>query len=268
MKKLCVPLLALAMMLLLCGCVWFMENPEEEQQSAAVYEPVQDEIEATPEPARKENPVSGFYADYYDACGAMEELFQSRLEGEPSKETADTLIYLAEHDLAVSQGKITFGWLLSTDTEGSFSSSVSGAAEGSGTITIGIVQQPQAEDTLELEPLMTPEMPQLSPIPNEEDQEKNQYTLNFQFASGDTLSGTLTAEGLKYTQDKDDGCSVEIITEGGVWESTVVRGDGLVTVLRCDNDGLHFTVAASAELHEAGTDIYRWTSDSAGARRI
>lgn len=268
MKKICLLLIASAMVFLLCGCVWFMEGTEEEQQSAPVYEPVQDEIEATPEPARKENPVSGFYADYYDACGAMEELFQSRLEGEPSKETADTLIYLAEHDLAVSLGKITFGWLLSTDTEGSFSSSVSGAAEGSGTITMGIVQQPQAEDTLALEPLMMTETPQLSPIPTEEDQEKKQYTLNFQFASGDTMSGTLTAEGLKYTQDKANGCSVEIITEGGVWESTVVRSDGLVTILRCDQEGLHFAVSASAELHEAGTDIYSWTSDSAGARRI
>jgi len=268
MKKLCVLLLAAAMVFLLCGCVWFMEKPEEEQQSTAVYEPVQDEIEVTPEPERKENPVSGFYADYYDACEAMGELFHSRLEGEPSKETADTLIYLAEHDLAVSLGKITFGWLLSTDTEGSFSSSVSGAAEGSGTITMGIVQQPQAEDTLALEPLMTTETPQLSPIPTEEDQEKKQYTLNFQFASGDSMLGTLTADRLKYTQDKDDGCSVEIITEDGVWESTVVRGDGLVTILRCDDDGLHFTVAASTELHEAGTDIYSWTSDSAGARRI
>ena len=268
MKKLCVLLIASAMVFLLCGCVWFMEKPEEERQAAAAYEPVQDEIEATPEPARKENPVSGFYADYYDACEAMEELFQSRLEGEPSKETADTLIYLAEHDLAVSQGRITFGWLLSTDTEGSFSSSVSGAAEGSGTITMGIEQQPQAEDTLALEPLMTTETPQLSPIPTEEDQEKKQYTLNFQFASGDTLSGTLTAEGLKYTQDKADGCSVEIITEGGVWESTVERSDGLVTILRCDEDGLHFVVSASIELHETGEDIYSWTSDSAGARRI
>jgi len=121
MKKLCVSLLAALIGASLCGCVWFMEKPEEEKQQT-VYEPVQDVIEATPEPTRKENPVSAFYGDYYDACGAMEELFQSRLEGEPSKEAADTLIYLAEHDLAVSQGKITFGWLLSTDTEGSFSS--------------------------------------------------------------------------------------------------------------------------------------------------
>ncbi|MBR5292207.1 MAG: hypothetical protein IKU32_04735 [Clostridia bacterium] len=267
MKKLSILLFAAMMAVSLCGCVWFMNEPEEEQQSTAVYEPVQDEIEVTPEPARKENPVSAFYSDYYDACGAMEELFQSRLEGEPSKETADTLIYLAEHDLAVSQGKITFGWLLSTDAEGSFSSSVSGAAEGSGTITAGIAQ-PRSEDTLELSPLMTPQAPQLSPIPGEMNQEQEQYTLSFQFASGDTMSGTLTAEGLEYTQNKADGSSVEIITEDGVWESTVVRGDGLITILRCDGKGLHFTVAESIESHESGTDIYNWTSDSAGARRI
>ncbi len=268
MKKLFVLLLAMVMAVPMWGCVWFMEKPEEDNQSAAAYEPVQDEIEATPEPARTENPVSAFYSDYYDACEAMEELFRSRLEEEISKESADTLIYLAEHDLAVSQGKVTFGWLLSTDTEGSFSSSVSGAAEGSGTITMGIVRQPQEDDVLELSPLMTPEMSQLSPEPEDGSEEKQEYTLSFQFASGDTMQGTLTGESLSYTQDKENGCSVEIITQDGTWESTVMRSDGLITVLRCDEEGLHFIVSASSEQYENWENIYHWTSDSAGARRI
>ena len=266
MKKLCTLLMAAVMALSLCGCVWFMEKNEEEQQSSAVYEPVQDIIEATPEPARKENPVSAFYGDYYDACGAMEELFQSRLEAEPSKEAADTLIYLAEHDLAVSQGKITFGWLLSTDTEGSFSSSVSGAAEGSGTITEGIVAR--EEEVLELAPLITPEMPQISPVPDEAGEDKKEYTLNFQFASGDTITGTLTGKGIKYTHNKENGSSVEIITENSAWESTVVHGDGIITTLRCNSEGLHFTVSSAGEQYQAPEDIYCWTSDGAGARRI
>ena len=266
MKKLCVSLLAALIGALLCGCVWFMDKPEEEQQQTE-YEPVQDVIEATPEPTRKENPVSAFYGDYYDACGAMEELFQSRLEGEPSKEAADTLIYLAEHDLAVSQGKITFGWLLSTDTEGNFSSSVSGAAEGSGTITEGLIEQ-QEDEVLELAPLVTPDMPLISPTPDESGEDIKEYTLNFQFASGDTISGILTNRGIRYTHNKENGSSVEIITEESVWESTVVHGNGIITTLRCDSEGLHFTVSAPDEQHENAADLYIWTSDGAGARRI
>lgn len=269
MKKLFILLLAMVTAFMLCSCVWFMEEPGEDDQSAAVYEPVQDVIEVTPEPARAENPVSVFYGEYYGACEAMEALFQSRLEQDASKEAADTLIYLAQHDLAVSQGKITFGWLLSTDAEGNFSSSVSGAAEGSGTIAEGITQQTD-EEVLEFEPLAAPEVPQISPIPGENDKEQKEYTLNFQFAAGDTLTGTLTEEGIKYTQNKENGSSVEIITEGSVWESTVIHGDGVVTTLRCDGDGLHFMVdiSASAEQYMDVNNLYNWTSDSAGARRI
>lgn len=268
MKKLLMLLMTVILVFSLCGCVWFMKQPEEEQQSGAAYEPIEDVIEATPEPETAENPVSAFYSDYYNACGAMEELFQSRLESEASKEAADTLIYLAEHALMVSEGKVTFGWLLSTDTAGSFSSSVSGAADGSGTITVGVAEQQGAEDEeMELTPLMPVETPQLTPIPGEENEKNYEYTLNFQFGSGDVLSGTLTNRRLEYRQDKTDGYSVEIVTEDNVWESTVTHGDGLVTTLRCDGDGLHFTVMKSAEL-EYTENIYNWTSDSAGARRI
>ncbi len=270
MKKLYMLLLAAALAAVMGGCVWFAEEDEEEAPST--YEPMQDEVEVTPEPERTENPVSAFYSDYYDACSAMEELFQSRLEGTATKEAADTLIYLAEHELIVSQGKITFGWLLSTDSEGSFSSTVSGAAEGSGTITTGIAavtDEPQEEGMgLELEPLIPENTPQLTAIPEEDDEEKREFTLNFTFASGDQLIGTLTESSLNYSESRKNGHTVEIMTQDGVWESTVVRGDGLVTVLRCDGEGLHFTVSASTAQHEAAENLYCWASDSAGARRI
>lgn len=271
MKKLPILLLTVILAFSICGCVWFMEQPEEDKQADTAYEPIQDVIEATPEPEAAENPVSAFYSDYYNACGAMEELFQSRLESEASKEAADTIIYLAEHALMVSEGKVTFGWLLSTDTEGSFSSSVSGAAEGSGTITAGIAEQNAAEDEeMELTPLLPVETPQLTAIPEEEDEEKHEYTLNFQFGSGDVLSGTLTSRRLEYQKNNIDGYSVEIVTEDNVWESTVIHGDGLTTTLRCDGDGLHFTVLKSVEAENTVNteNVYSWTSDSAGARRI
>jgi len=267
MKKLVVLLMTAALLFSLCGCVWFMDAPEEDQQTNTVYEPIQDIIEATPEPETPQNPVSAFYADYYNACGALEELFQSRLEGDVSKEAADTLIYLAEHALKVSEGRVTFGWLLSTDTEGSFSSAVSGAADGSGTITVGITRQPAIEgEEMELTPLMPVETPNVSPEP-EEGEEKLEYTLNFQFGTGETLNGTLTADRLEYGQNKEGGFSAEIIVEDNVWISTVDHGDGVTTMLRCDDEGLHFTVSKSTET-TADSSIYNWTSDSAGARRI
>lgn len=266
MKKLYMLLLAAALAAVMGGCVWFAEEDKEEAPST--YEPVQDEVEVTPEPERTENPVSAFYSDYYDACSAMEELFQSRLEGTATKEATDTLIYFAEHELIVSQGNITFGWLLSTDSEGSFSSTVSGAAEGSGTITTGIARpdEPQEEE-MELELLIPENTPQLTAIP-EEDEEKREFTLMFTFASGDQLIGTLTESSLNYSKSKKNGHTVEIMTQDGVWESTVVRSDGLVTVLRCDGEGLHFTVSASAAQHEAAENLYCWASDSAGARQV
>lgn len=268
MKKLCIFFLTAMLTFSLCGCVWFMKDAEDENQSPSVYEPVMDEIEATPEPQMADNPVSLFYADYYAACGAMKELFQSRLEAEATKEAADTLIYLAEHELIVSEGKVTFGWLLSTDSEGSFSSSVSGAADGSGTITPGITQQSHTVDgETELISLQPAETPQLADIPHEGEEDAYEYTLQFQFAAGDALQGTLTQSRLEYSQSMENGYQVEIITEDGVWESTVIRGDGLITLLRCDNDGLHFTVYGPQH-QEMTESIYHWTSDSTSARRI
>lgn len=268
MKRISALLLAAALAVSLSGCVWFADDGDTDE-TPTTYEPVQDEVEATPEPERTENPVSAFYSDYYDACGAMEELFQSRLENEATKEAADTLIYLAEHDLIASQGKVTFGWLLSTDTEGGFSSSVSGAAEGNGTITAGIAQQePEDETEMELEPIAPAGTPQLTAIPEENEAEKKEYTLSFIFASGAQLTGTLEEDALKYRENSSDGYTVEIVTENGVWESTVTRGDGLVTVLRCDGDGLHFTVSTEPKRQETTETLYCWASDSSGARRV
>lgn len=273
MKKLFILLMTAAMLFSLCGCVWFMGAPDDDNDAPAGLEPVVDEPEITPEPEMARNPVLEFYSEYYAACGAMEELFQSRLEGEATKEAADTLIYLAEHGLMVSEGKITFGWLLSTDSEGTFSSLVFGGADGSGTISPGIDERKTAADEregeeMELTPLMPAETPILTAIPDESIEPEEAYTLNFQFAAGNSLRGTLQKEHLEYSEIDGSGYSVDIVTEGDVWESTVIRGDGLTSVLRCDGNGLHFTVFDSADQSDITENIYKWTSDSAGARRI
>ena len=100
------------------------EEPAAIEEPQATPEPEPQEVESTIE----QNPVSAFYTGYRSATVAMEALFRSRLEDDKSAEAADTLLYLADHDMRVSEGNATFGWLLSTGEEDQFASSVTGAA--------------------------------------------------------------------------------------------------------------------------------------------
>ena len=129
MKKITALVLAIIMTAAFTGCAP-KEEPAAIEEPQATPEPEPQEVESTIE----QNPVSAFYTGYKSATEAMETLFRSRLEDDKSAEAADTLIYLADHDMRVSEGNATFGWLLSTDTADQFASSVTGAAEGKGSI--------------------------------------------------------------------------------------------------------------------------------------
>lgn len=129
MKKITALVLAIIMTAAFTGCAP-KEEPAAIEEPQATPEPEPQEVESTIE----QNPVSAFYTGYKSATEAMEALFRSRLEDDKSAEAADTLIYLADHDMRVSEGNATFGWLLSTDTADQFASSVTGAAEGRGSI--------------------------------------------------------------------------------------------------------------------------------------
>lgn len=129
MKKITALVLAIIMTAAFTGCAP-KEEPAAIEEPQATPEPEPQEVESTIE----QNPVSAFYAGYKSATEAMEALFRSRLEDDKSAEAADTLLYLADHDMRVSEGNATFGWLLSTDTADQFASSVTGAAEGKGSI--------------------------------------------------------------------------------------------------------------------------------------
>ena len=119
MKKITALVLAIIMTAAFTGCAP-KEEPAAIEEPQATPEPEPQEVESTIE----QNPVSAFYTGYKSATEAMEALFRSRLEDDKSAEAADTLLYLADHDMRVSEGNATFGWLLSTDTEDQFASSV------------------------------------------------------------------------------------------------------------------------------------------------
>ena len=193
MKKITALVLAIIMTAAFTGCAP-KEEPAAIEEPQATPEPEPQEVESTIE----QNPVSAFYTGYKSATEAMETLFRSRLEDDKSAEAADTLIYLADHDMRVSEGNATFGWLLSTDTADQFASSVTGAAEGKGSIAPhGIVIDDGEEEAEEDEaekaeatPVITDE---LTPtIPNGDgheaaeavDEQESGYDLKFEYADG------------------------------------------------------------------------------------
>lgn len=276
MKRMMALILAAAMALCAgCGAQNQPEQPAQAEEAA----------ESTPEPlaqvAIDTNPVSIFYSNYRSATEAMEALFRSRLEQDDSTEAADTLLQLASHDLAVSEGNATFSWLLSSDGDNTFASSVTGAAEGQGAIvphgqTIYLEgDEEQAEEAAAQEPESTPnEQPEPGLADpalasgGEADNGDQGYDLLFEYSDGSTLSGTLTSSTLSFCQNGDEEHGVTVEFEDNVWVSTVVHADGIVTTVRCDGDGFHFTVAKYAGGEEPDETVYDWLSDGNGAKLI
>ena len=255
MKKITALVLAIIMTAAFTGCAP-KEEPAAIEEPQATPEPEPQEVESTIE----QNPVSAFYTGYKSATEAMEDLFRSRLEDDKSAEAADTLIYLADHDMRVSEGNATFGWLLSTDTADQFASSVTGAAEGKGSIAPhGIVIDDGEEEAEEDEaekaeatPVITDE---LTPtIPNGDGHE-----------AAEAVDEQESGYDLKF--EGRDKHSVTIEFQDNVWVSTVTRDDGTITTLRCDVDGFHFTVSKAKGADVPDEKVYVWLSDGTGAKR-
>ncbi|MDY4398545.1 MAG: hypothetical protein SPE45_06245, partial [Eubacteriales bacterium] len=255
MKKITALVLAILMTAAFTGCAP-KEKPAAIEEPQATPEPEPQEVESTIE----QNPVSAFYTGYRSATVAMEALFRSRLEDDKSAEAADTLLYLADHDMRVSEGNATFGWLLSTGEEDQFASSVTGAAEGKGSIAPhGVVIDDSEEESEEAEaaknddgvntetmPIITENLPLAIPNGDGEeadaagDEQKSGYDLKFEYADGTVLSGSLNDSVLSFHVEGQDKHSVTIEFQDNVWVSTVTRDDGTITTLRCDVDGFHF----------------------------
>lgn len=282
MKKVAALVLAIIMTASFIGCA-----PEEEPA-------VSEKLQATPEPEPQatesiieQNPVSAFYTGYKSATEAMEALFRSRLEDDKSAEAADTLLYLADHDMRVSEGNATFGWLLSTDTADQFASSVTGAAEGKGSIApYGVVIDDSEEELSEAEaatsgdeasdetmPVITDDLTPAIPNGDGEDtdaaggEKESGYDLKFEYSDGTVLSGSLNGSVLSFHSEGRDEYSVTIEFQDSVWVSTVTRNDGVITTLRCDADGFHFTVSKAKGANVPDEKVYVWLSDGNGAKR-
>ena len=282
MKKITALVLAIIMTAAFTGCAP-KEEPAAIEEPQATPEPEPQEVESTIE----QNPVSAFYTGYRSATVAMEALFRSRLEDDKSAEAADTLLYLADHDMRVSEGNATFGWLLSTGEEDQFASSVTGAAEGKGSIVPhGVVIDDSEEESEEAEaaktadgvntetmPIITENLPLAIPNGDGEeadaagDEQKSGYDLKFEYADGTVLSGSLNDSVLSFHVEGQDKHSVTIEFQDNVWVSTVTRDDGTITTLRCDVDGFHFTVSKAKGADVPDEKVYVWLSDGTGAKR-
>ena len=175
----------------------------------------------------------------------------------------------------------TYKMFYMPDTADQFASSVTGAAEGRGSIAPhGIViddgEEEAAEDEAEkaeATPVITDE---LTPtIPNGDgheaaeavDEQESGYDLKFEYADGRMLLGSLNDSVLSFYVEGRDKHSVTIEFQDNVWVSTVTRGDGTITTLRCDVDGFHFTVSKAKGADVPDEKVYVWLSDGTGAKR-
>ena len=181
----------------------------------------------------------------------------------------------------------TYKMFYMPDTADQFASSVTGAAEGKGSIAPhGIVIDDGEEEAEEVEAAKTDDgantetMPIITEnlslaIPNGDgeeadavgDEQKSGYDLNFEYADGTVLSGSLNGSVLSFHEEGRDKHSVTIEFQDNVWVSTVTRDDGTITTLRCDVDGFHFTVSKAKGADVPDEKVYVWLSDGTGAKR-
>lgn len=254
------------------GCSSFNGESSEE---VAAPQPTQEIVQEVVY-AASTNPVSLFYSEYYDAVEHMQQLFESRLENDSTKYAAESLLYLAEHDAALSEGRSTFGMLLSTDAENTFSSSLLGVSDGTGTVTpvsgdnfyipTPVTEAEETEETEEAEaaeseqgteptPVPTPEpTPTPSPTPEAEEAEEQvegqNYSLYFAYSNSRVIYGSLTPTKLAFAALGEEGGS-EIKKENDVWYSYTSNGN-TVCMLSFDGSVLTFQVKENHQL------IYSW----------
>jgi len=251
LKRLCV-LTLVAALPFFCGCRMLLSFDI----------PTYDGPQATAAPAPTEapafsadenmNPVSAVYYGYYDDVQYPSGLFAYHLEQDASFAASDSLVYFSAHEMYVSEGLVTFGWLLSTDGE-DYSSSVTGAATGTGRIAPNRTVTPTDPDESDSAKAV---------------EEHGGYVLNFYYDDGRSISGLLGEDGaLSFTTAAPEGdCSVTLArADDGAWESSVER-NGMKSILRLGDDLEFVLMDVSGEA--SPLTLYHWTDDQVSAKRI
>jgi len=293
MRRLSAIILALLLGMAFFACSKGQTAPEEESGILPLPSPT-----PSPSPSSAVNPVSIYYSEYYETCQPRLDMLSGRLSGDASQAAAESLLYLSAHSHRVSEGLATFGWLLSTDAANSFASSVSGAADGSGAIALAadgydeeelfatpaptiepLPEDEEDEEPAEDEELLLERMPRLpyipaiTPTPSPDIQPSASpengpevYSMQFTYASGRLLRGMLQGGRLLFYSPEDGGAKTELLLQDGVWTSTVYFGDGLVSVLSCDEAGGRFSVSRQSGGGESV--LYAWMCDSTGIKKV
>ncbi|MEA5060514.1 MAG: hypothetical protein VB049_10865 [Candidatus Pelethousia sp.] len=217
------PLLAL-----LAACLFFFgcstPLPESEDGSVAVSYAVADE-EPTPAPvptARSGNPVWLFYQNFYKAAQDQLDGFHEALAQSSAPEALECELLLSALEERLTEGMVSFGLLMSADTDislsyGDYASSVTGAASGSGTITTG---------------------------------DGGSAMLSFAYLDGDMLAGTLTPYRLRYARHAPDQTvvyTILLLRSKKGWAATLDAEGGPTYVLRCgENQTGFYAIGPSA----------------------
>ena len=276
MKHIMLSLTVSALAVFALGCSSF--NGKSSEETIATPKLTQEVVEEVVY-AASTNPVSLFYSEYYEAVEYMQQLFESRLENESAKYAADSLLHLAAHDAALSEGRSTFGLLLSTDAENTYSSSLMGIFDGTGTITpvsgenfyiptITTETEDVEEEADDVPSEDTPPSPTPVPTPSptptpspeadaEQDEAAGQnYSLYFAYSNSRVLYGSLTPTKLAFATLGENG-GAEIHKEGECWYSYTSNGS-TDCMLSFDGTVLTFQVKENYRL------IYSWECSAEG----
>ena len=182
------------------------------------------------------NPVRSLYKKYLNTTEERSVLLQDALNGDASLVCTEASLQLWDHSARLSEGLLTLGWLLPTDS-GEYASYISGTLAGSGTITA-----------------MT-----------------EAFLLHYAYADGKSISGTLQGNRLTYTcygPEETFLYRVTILGEDDAWLS-LTESEGTFTLVCFQSDIRLLTGPVSASTPtDADSTISQILNDYSGRAEI
>lgn len=226
----------LAACLFFCGCgALFPQAPVSAPASPA----------ATPQPTpaptptpRVGNPVWLFYQDFYGAAQELLDGLHAVLAESEALEALEGELLLCALEARLTEGMVSFGLLMSADTEasslsGNYASSVDGAAPGSGAIAYG----------------------------------GSVAALSFQYTDGTQLTGSLSPYRLRYSRQAPEAeapaYTLLLLRSPKGWAARLETGAGDVSVLQCDGSVLGLYLLSEGAQEEPSLITYETCAQGA-----
>ena len=191
--------------LFFCGCATLPSSGEVQGSQTEDTNPY---TAPPPTPnASVGNPVWLFYQDFYSSVQAPLDELHGALAKSNDPEALNGELLLGALEERLTEGMVTFGLLMSSDSSSSevYASYVAGAATGNGTITADGIS----------------------------------YDLAFTYTDGTSLKGTLTPYRLRYSRqepEKPTSYSMLLLRAHQGWAAVLDLGGGPAYVLRSSGD--------------------------------